>query len=881
MPQAKITVNAVVGSSLALPINVSVSLDNQNIGGEASYNWTILDQPPGALDALSALTVQNPTFTPKKEGSYLLRLVVNQGLSTEQEDRVVCAIAQLKTGERIPAAGETTEADTSDGWATSQNSLLRRVDTLLSDPGIIIGVNTSGAILTRGEIVRTTSAAIIKSTLPGQETLPGFALAHANVLAEIDELLCVVEGTVAGATTVPAGGSTEARLMKVRYIGRLASLTPGGVAVVGDTVYVNDAGALSLTVGTIRRRVGSAMTAGATFDVWFNGVGGADIDLTPIDRRYVVWGNPGSLTNGFRVDGETNAASVSGGLPFTIKTSDDVTKTFVLRRNTVSGLAIQEWQTQAGAVLASVAASGALTIASGGLFVTAGNVLVGATGVSVAAGAEILQQPGATQFSVSNSDVWLSSRDVNLSNTADTLDAYFRLQTASDERGIRFFFETSFGVAEHALYSHDEESFLEINAPAGGRLELGVSGADANVLASGSIFIYAGGAARWQITSTGVLTSSGGPRAIQSVLDPVTTQDAATKNYVDQYVVPQNCCINGRMDFFQRAVTTAFSGASTVNTYVADRWLYFQSTGLATLTRDTSVPVTARYSLKWQRTAADAGLGTRNVAQEIDREYVQMLRGKAVRVSFWAKRGANFSAVSNLLNVYFDTGTGAETQNRYVTGYTGSASPISTTVTLTTTWTQFTVLSTALGTTINTAALIFQANPVGVAGADDSFYVTNVSVMDANATTPVAVTTPYMFAGGSIAGELELCRRYYEKSYEVNTVAGTDMTALNDAGIEVLPISAANLTQAIIKFKVPKRITPVLRIFPLAGGAGGVAAVPGSSGINWRYGDGTFATGATAVFVNSVTSEGAFVDPTGTPTANGKFGGWWSADAEL
>jgi hypothetical protein len=308
MPQASITINAVVGSKLTLPINTLVQLDNQNIGGELSYLWEILDQPPLTADVLSSAVLQNPTFTPKKEGTYLIKLTVNSGLVTEQTQTVVAAVQQLKTLERIPAAGEVLEADTADGWAVSMNSLLRRVDLLLSDPGIIVGVNASGGALTRGQVVRCTAASIIKSTLPGQETVPGFSLSTAGTLAEVDELLAVVEGTPANVASVANGG-----LMKVRYIGRIAAqVIAGGAVAVGDVIFLNDAGALSKTAGTVRRRVGSAMTAGATADVWFNGVGGADIDLTPIDRAYMVHGPLGALPNGIRTDDSNATPSVTG-----------------------------------------------------------------------------------------------------------------------------------------------------------------------------------------------------------------------------------------------------------------------------------------------------------------------------------------------------------------------------------------------------------------------------------------------------------------------------------------------------------------------------------------------------------------------------------------
>lgn len=303
MPQASIEINAVPGSDDDLPINTLVQLDNQNIGGELSYLWAILDQPPGTADVLSSTTIQNPTFTPKKEGTYLIKLTVNQGLATEQSQSVIAAIRQLKTRERIPAAGETTEDDAADGWAIANNSMLLRMDRLLSDPGEVYGVNASGGVLVKGDVVRVIAASIIKAGLPGQETVPGFTKALATTPGDIDELLCVVLSDSFGATSVANGA-----IMRVKLWGQVLGL-PLGAGAVGDSVYVSDAGAVSATPGTNRRRIGSIMAvSGGNRDVWADGVGGQDI--TPIDRRYLIHGAPGTLTDAVRVDG-ANATGVT------------------------------------------------------------------------------------------------------------------------------------------------------------------------------------------------------------------------------------------------------------------------------------------------------------------------------------------------------------------------------------------------------------------------------------------------------------------------------------------------------------------------------------------------------------------------------------------
>lgn len=367
--QAKIKINGVIGSDTNLPINTLVQLDNDGLGGETTYLWSILDQPPGAADSLSSTTISNPTFTPKKEGTYLIRLVVDQSLPTEDSDQAVAAVLQLKTLERVPAAGETTEADATDGWAVAANSFLRRLDSVLSDPGIVVGANGSGSTRTRGDVLRVTSEYYIKTGLPGQEIVPGFTLATADAYNNVNELLCVLEGGVDGSTTVAPNG-----LLRARWLGAI-NLQIGSGSVVGDPVYVTDSGTISNTPGTINRQCGSVTSVGGGGyrGIWFDGTGSSL--LTPIDAPYVVYGSPGTLTNANRIDG-TNATGASGAVPYTFRAADVSTIAAVFKRFSDVGADIVQIQTETGTVLGEIRADGTVFINAGnatnvGLEVTA------------------------------------------------------------------------------------------------------------------------------------------------------------------------------------------------------------------------------------------------------------------------------------------------------------------------------------------------------------------------------------------------------------------------------------------------------------------------------------------------------------------------------
>lgn len=295
MPQALIKINGVDGSNTDLPIDTIVQLDNANIGGEITYAWTILDQPPGAADVLSSTSIQNPTFTPKKEGSYLVKLVVNQGQPSEQVDTVVAAVRQLKTRLRVPAAGEEVEADAADGWATDTNAQLRRLDSLYNaEFGVVVG--QAAAALNKGEVVRCVGTATIKSGLPGAEVVPTFNKALATACPNVDELLGVVEGGIDGAASVGLGV-----LVRVRIVG-LYSTTVAGSPASGDPVYVSDTGTLSLTSGQCMRQVGTAIQpSGGTYRLWvFGGIADNELALNvvvPVRNETGAQLNKGTLVS--------------------------------------------------------------------------------------------------------------------------------------------------------------------------------------------------------------------------------------------------------------------------------------------------------------------------------------------------------------------------------------------------------------------------------------------------------------------------------------------------------------------------------------------------------------------------------------------------------
>lgn len=333
MPQALITINAVTGSNppngTALAINTVVSLDNVNTGGEVSYFWEFLDRPAGSAAAFSAAAVQNPTFTPDVEGTYLIRLTVNAALATEAVDTVIAAIAQMKSGIRIPAAGETTEESTSRGWAEDINTGLQLLDNLRADPGYITGY--SAAAFARGRILRISSMQLIKSGLPGEEYIPLFNTALATNAAHMVLPLYIAMNLIDGGTSILANNIFYARAHGI--CGPVVTL--GGVA--GDRVYVSDTATLSLTPGTNPRRVGTiAYTDGVSYDwIYFDGgtVHGESTLYLEDGSEIVQRKGPMSINNadaGKPIDITSTGAgdiTITAGNDLFLVTSDDMSVT--------------------------------------------------------------------------------------------------------------------------------------------------------------------------------------------------------------------------------------------------------------------------------------------------------------------------------------------------------------------------------------------------------------------------------------------------------------------------------------------------------------------------------------------------------------------------
>jgi hypothetical protein len=101
---------------------------------------------------------------------------------------------------------------------------------------------------------------------------------------------------------------------------------------------------------------------------------------------------------------------------------------------------------------------------------------------------------------------------------------------------------------------------------------------------------------------------------------------------------------------------------------------------------------------------------------------------------------------------------------------------------------------------------------IGVGTASATFYITGVQ-LEKGLTATSFDYRPY-------GTELQLCQRYYEKSYNLDVVAGT----VTYAGFEALCGSSDGGSNASygLRFKVPKRVSPTLTFYSSTAGTAGL-----------------------------------------------------------
>jgi hypothetical protein len=281
-----------------------------------------------------------------------------------------------------------------------------------------------------------------------------------------------------------------------------------------------------------------------------------------------------------------------------------------------------------------------------------------------------------------------------------------------------------------------------------------------------------------------------------------------------QAPVQQNPILNSAFQVWQRGTSSTDTNGDAK--FIADRWQIFSGSTGRTFSRQTTSDTTnlpfIQYCMRVARNSGNTNLSGLYMGQNFESINSIPYAGRTVTMSFYARKGADFSAASSNLTVYLVTGTGTD-QDAVYDGYTGSATPISSTATLTTTWQRFTYT----GTIASSATEIcpsFNYIPVGTAGAADYFEITGVQLEIGS------VATPFKTYAATLQGELAACQRYYQKSYAQSVALATTTTNGCVSWVSQSATTSSNRTN--VRFPVTMRTTsPTVTLYSTNTGATG------------------------------------------------------------
>lgn len=348
----------------------------------------------------------------------------------------------------------------------------------------------------------------------------------------------------------------------------------------------------------------------------------------------------------------------------------------------------------------------------------------------------------------------------------------------------------------------------------------------------------------------------------------------------------QNLLINGNFAFNQRGNNTSVSG----NTYVLDRWNILRENAGGTILEvtqeDGDVPASSnsRYSMKVNVGTASgaAAISSRRVkfAQYVEGHMMPKVIGKRAKLRFWVK--------SNLAQTFaFGIRSNGSGVNYFLTEYT---------INSTDTWElKEIVLPEFLSSidwqtnTNNRAAMFEWALDVGADfhGATNTSFqlgsaqapngyntqfcdtlnnyiqISDVVVMPYESNAQAPSINEFVYAGRDYAEELQLCQRYYEKSYALSTEPGT-ATSTGRVGMDTGNVTT-NAMNRSFGFQVNKVSTPTVVTYSWITGASGQVAKGGTD---------------VAAVVFDATEHG-FNAGVGTSSSADSIFFQWTAEAEL
>lgn len=383
---------------------------------------------------------------------------------------------------------------------------------------------------------------------------------------------------------------------------------------------------------------------------------------------------------------------------------------------------------------------------------------------------------------------------------------------------------------------------------------------------------------RWRILATGEFQAQGASRAIQSVLDPVTAQDAATlhsQTTADEYGPPRNYVLNSSMTIWQRGVAPLALTSSGYN-FLADRWYSLLASGSGTHTQNGQFLFFSVVPFNYiaRDNGTDTNVSKRSLVYEVEYEHVGYLANMngnsniplTLQFSMLNGTGITGTLVCKLYNG--QGGCFAPSTGGYATqsvAFTSGSLIAGGTF-------QYLIPGGSMFGSTTRLAIAFEWTPsANPAVPNESFGIKDVMLFVGDRTSVGAFPAP-VFATGAEGLERLACQRYYEKSYNYADPAGTS-TVTGRQMLVHAPTSTLNTLAyngLSVKYKTPKPGPGVVTLWSESGTVG-----------QWTT-NGT--TGQAVAPVH--TSEKGFevANNTGgtvTPTAAALASGHWEVSCEV
>lgn len=274
----------------------------------------------------------------------------------------------------------------------------------------------------------------------------------------------------------------------------------------------------------------------------------------------------------------------------------------------------------------------------------------------------------------------------------------------------------------------------------------------------------------------------------------------------------RNKVINGAFEIWQRG--TSFTSS---NYFTADRFLVTRGgsgigAGLTNLTVTQDMTTPSQFPtdpdnftscMKIQRVAGDTSTQTVKLIYVIEAKDCLSFGGKSATLSFFVKRGTDFTSTD--LTSYVHTGV---SENQGITSlhsntWNGINTQASSVIPVSFNWQRITQ-TVSIASNVKEIGLSIEYTPqAGSAGADETLYITGVQFELGTTVTP--------FEYRPISYELDLCQRYFEKSYDLDQTPGT--AAIAQAIQHAIPASSNILYGSSGNFLTRKYRAPQVTVF--------------------------------------------------------------------